>query len=117
MTDKKVYNKFNEHGAYKCSECGKLTRETGEGESDYSYCVGCFLEMQEENQRADNRTVDEEEAIILSPNTVTIDLTKEDLLKECEECGGLFDEEEIQPSGLCGSCQAVNDGPYGDNAF
>lgn len=36
---------FGHHGAgaYRCDDCGKLTRETGEGESSLHMCAFCYL--------------------------------------------------------------------------
>lgn len=36
-------------GAYRCNDCGKLTRETGHGESDCELCAFCFRTSMLEN--------------------------------------------------------------------
>jgi hypothetical protein len=36
-------------GAYVCRVCGKLTRETGYGESSIRLCLKCYDEAGEEN--------------------------------------------------------------------
>lgn len=38
---KKDNRRFGRSGAYKCSDCGKLTRETGGGESALMMCKTC----------------------------------------------------------------------------
>lgn len=50
-----TYNRFNSTGCYNCEICGKLTRETGYGESDVSdgYCAKCLLGFYVENALAD----------------------------------------------------------------
>ena len=40
-------------GAYKCIECGKLTRETGEGESQAQLCLNCWEEGGLINEHSD----------------------------------------------------------------
>ncbi len=40
-------------GAYTCGDCGKLTRETGHGESDCELCAFCFLSAMLENGYSD----------------------------------------------------------------
>lgn len=40
-------------GAYKCSECGKRTRETGAGESGVDLCKTCFDLASRENEHLD----------------------------------------------------------------
>jgi cytochrome c553 len=41
-------------GCYKCVECGKQTRETGQGESALGYCAYCFEVSGWENTVSDN---------------------------------------------------------------
>jgi len=40
-------------GAYVCGSCGKLTRETGHGESQIELCAYCFIESGVENEHMD----------------------------------------------------------------
>ena len=40
-------------GAYRCCECGKLTRETGNGESQFGLCLNCKNEAELENEHSD----------------------------------------------------------------
>ena len=40
-------------GAYTCVNCGKMTRETGEGESDLRLCLACFTQAGIENEMSD----------------------------------------------------------------
>jgi hypothetical protein len=40
-------------GTYRCSECDKLTRETGYGESGCGLCVDCYNAAGEENESND----------------------------------------------------------------
>lgn len=40
-------------GTYRCHACGKLTRETGEGESGLELCLTCFTEGGLENEHSD----------------------------------------------------------------
>lgn len=40
-------------GRYKCRSCGKMTRETGEGESDIELCLKCFNDAGDENEKND----------------------------------------------------------------
>jgi hypothetical protein len=40
-------------GVYTCRDCGKQTRETGEGESDLEMCKLCFLKAGWENTLSD----------------------------------------------------------------
>jgi hypothetical protein len=38
-----MINKFRQGSAvYKCQCCGKMTRDTGEGEKSCEMCAGCF---------------------------------------------------------------------------
>lgn len=41
-------------GTYKCGSCGKLTRETGEGESGCGLCLLCYERSSCENSLSDN---------------------------------------------------------------
>lgn len=41
-------------GVYKCTSCGKKTRETGEGESSLGVCRACHEYMGWENFCSDN---------------------------------------------------------------
>lgn len=49
------YNRFGKKGTYHCELCGKLTRDTGNGEADISngYCKKCLFECYMENAAAD----------------------------------------------------------------
>lgn len=47
-------------GTYKCDECGKLTRETGEGESLVRLCLRCYTLGGLENSLADENITQEE---------------------------------------------------------
>jgi len=42
-----------ESGVYTCRECGKKTRETGEGESNLRLCLKCFNSAGNENEEND----------------------------------------------------------------
>lgn len=42
------------HATYHCSECGKLTRDTGRGEGEVEMCAECFERAQEENLISDS---------------------------------------------------------------
>ena len=49
-------NRFNQgSGKYECVDCGKLTRETGHGESDVDLCAYCMYHIQYENALADGQ--------------------------------------------------------------
>jgi hypothetical protein len=39
---------------YKCGYCGKMTRETGDGESSVGMCAKCYEEGGLENEHSDN---------------------------------------------------------------
>ena len=39
---------------YKCQACGKMTRETGDGESGCSLCAKCYYESGLENEHSDD---------------------------------------------------------------
>lgn len=41
---------------YKCLVCGKSTRETGEGESQFELCRKCYTEGGQENAHSDSHT-------------------------------------------------------------
>ena len=41
-------------GCYRCLECGKMTRETGGGESNGELCARCWERAGEENHHSDN---------------------------------------------------------------
>lgn len=41
-------------GAYHCSDCGRLTRETGLGESQVELCRACYIADEQENSRQDD---------------------------------------------------------------
>lgn len=41
-------------GCYSCKMCGKLTRETGEGESGVEMCLLCYEKSSCENSLSDN---------------------------------------------------------------
>ena len=49
---KKTFQKGS--GCYTCRDCGKLTRETGDGESNCELCKNCFWIVQWENGCVDN---------------------------------------------------------------
>lgn len=40
-------------GCYECSDCGKQTRETGEGESSCELCLLCYVKSTEGNGLSD----------------------------------------------------------------
>lgn len=46
------------HGksTYTCKSCGKLTRETGDGEQGVQMCRECFHISSQENSHADNHS-------------------------------------------------------------
>ena len=46
--------RFNSLGTYKCVECGKQTRETGNGESALKMCKRCDIVTSYENYHSDN---------------------------------------------------------------
>lgn len=55
MARPKKFNRFAPgSGSYVCKCCGKLTRETGEGESDVELCRACYVEAGEENFHMDH---------------------------------------------------------------
>lgn len=39
---------------YKCTACGKQTRDTGEGERSADMCLSCYREGEQENAIADS---------------------------------------------------------------
>jgi hypothetical protein len=45
---------------YTCSICGKLTRDTGEGEASVEQCAYCFLEGGLENSLSDGYITQEQ---------------------------------------------------------
>lgn len=47
-------------GTYKCQSCGKMTRETGHGESDCELCVYCYEVAGEYNGLQDGQMSHEE---------------------------------------------------------
>ena len=48
----KTTNRFNKgSGTYVCEDCGKLTRETGNGESEFNQCKDCMEADQQENAK------------------------------------------------------------------
>jgi hypothetical protein len=49
------------HGTYKCDMCGKLTRDTGQGEGELELCLKCMVTCELENMisdGADQRWID-----------------------------------------------------------
>lgn len=55
----KQAGRFNKgSAAYRCQNCGKLTRETGSGESDNRLCLKCYDEAGEENYHLDHHQGD-----------------------------------------------------------
>jgi hypothetical protein len=56
------YNRISGKGTYNCELCGKLTRDTGNGEADINngYCKKCLFECYMENAFHDHG-VDSEE--------------------------------------------------------
>jgi len=40
-------------GTYKCSECGHLTRDTGNGEGELGYCAFCLRGYELDNECSD----------------------------------------------------------------
>lgn len=71
---------FGNKPTYKCSSCGKLTRDTGEGEASCGTCAFCYLECGEENSLSDGNCTKEQfiQAVLrlevrykrLSPNPI-----------------------------------------------
>ncbi len=53
-------------GTYKCGACGKLTRETGDGEQALELCAFCLHEAELENSLSDGNISEEEFAEALS---------------------------------------------------
>lgn len=51
---------FNARSTYKCTSCNKMTRETGQGESDLGLCVYCLKEAWLENDVQDRRITEDE---------------------------------------------------------
>ena len=51
----KKFNRINDKGTYHCQLCGKLTRDTGNGEADVGegYCKKCLFECYMENAESD----------------------------------------------------------------
>jgi hypothetical protein len=62
--EKKTTPKFNRFakgsGSFECEDCGKLTRETGAGESQFRLCRDCIEKAERENARADSDDFQEE---------------------------------------------------------
>jgi hypothetical protein len=62
----KKYNTFNKSGAGRvggmivCDLCGKQTRETGAGESQFKMCRFCIEECELENEYSDGHITEEE---------------------------------------------------------
>ena len=59
MTNQKSYkvSKFQggrKGAVYKCADCGKMTRETGDGESGCSLCAKCYYEGGLVNEHSDD---------------------------------------------------------------
>ena len=51
---KKKYNRFDNEGVYICVECGKKTRNTGEG-AEVGMCGKCYRKAEAENAKADGK--------------------------------------------------------------
>jgi len=47
-------------GTYKCGDCGKMTRETGEGESQCNMCRRCYMIAGLENSLSDGAITQEQ---------------------------------------------------------
>jgi hypothetical protein len=61
MKDSRKFQKFIKgHKVYRCDECGKLTRETGEGESYVRLCLDCYNLGGLENSLADGNITQKE---------------------------------------------------------
>lgn len=57
MATTKDNSKFRKgSGVYTCGNCGKQTRETGDGESSVELCKQCYFEGGQENAHTDNHT-------------------------------------------------------------
>lgn len=75
-------NRFNKgSGTYKCQCCGKLTRETGDGESDYELCAKCNFEGLMENSISDGN----QKCTCGNTDDFTINYRDHDLT--CNKCG------------------------------
>ena len=75
-------NRFNKgSGTYKCQCCGKLTRETGDGESDYELCAKCNFEGLMENSISDGN----QKCTCGNTDDFTINYQDHDLT--CNKCG------------------------------
>jgi hypothetical protein len=46
-------NRFGVRGAFTCTNCKKLTRETGEGNGAVELCGACYQEMELRNEHRD----------------------------------------------------------------
>ena len=53
-------------GTYKCSECGKQTRETGYGEADLGYCAFCLRGYYLDNELSDGHITEEQYNVTLT---------------------------------------------------
>jgi hypothetical protein len=53
MKPQKVSKFQNRSAVYKCLECGKMTRETGDGESSVEMCATCYEICGTENMHSD----------------------------------------------------------------
>lgn len=51
-------------GTYKCGDCGKQTRETGYGESQFKLCAKCYATANVDNMESDGGYTDEEIAVM-----------------------------------------------------
>ena len=54
-------NRFGREGCFKCSICGKRSRDTGNGETDivgYPLCKKCLMDSEWENSHIDNCGLD-----------------------------------------------------------
>ena len=49
MRRKTKYPEFIEGGYYRCTDCGRLVRDTGEKENELGLCSECFLALLTEN--------------------------------------------------------------------
>lgn len=47
-------------GQYQCIECGKQTRETGEGESQSKMCARCYGKAGDDNAVSDGQMTEDE---------------------------------------------------------
>lgn len=75
-------------GAYKCRVCGKMTRETGDGESFVMLCRACYWKSGVENAITDGGYV----CTCENSEDFTLDSDHEEVT--CKKCGrtGAYDK-------------------------